>query len=549
MDGTVVLDEEGRPTTPAGPLSRSPLSSLEGPRSIWNRILARGGVALAVVGVIMVLGVIGLVALGGALVRAPALGPEDGGAAQVAVEAQPGEEGTAETAEEAIATLAPGAAASSDAESAAAATARAALIEESVVVFRDDFGSNANGWSVGEASDDYGDYLDEMSDGKFRLSAVSKQPTWNWTWVPDISTTDLWLRVDATLVQASGEAVVGISFRENKNGYYYVEFANDGSYRVRSREDESWSTIQSWTASDAFSLEPGVANTFAVLAEGPNITIYANDQELTTVRDLALTGAGIISLIGALPQADQSIVVDFDNLVIKEVPVDKTVAEIESTATASAAVKATTQAEPSVTARARETQLANAVVTFEDDFGSNVNGWWVGESSDEYGDYTGRVVDGKYRLSMASKQPSWSWRWVPDYSARDFWLSVEATIVDSSAEASVFISFRENKNGDTYRVQFASDGTYRVTLFQDGEWSVLQAWQSSDAIRLEPGVTSAFAVLAEGPNFKIYANGQEVAMFQDSALSESGKISLAIGLNREDQTVTVDFDNLIIKEL
>lgn len=538
VDGTVVLDK--RSTEMMGEPSL-----LDRLRSMPGWILAGGGVIIA--GVVFA---IVLAALSSRPTQAPATSQESVNATQVGVEpagTQVAGEGILGAAE-AGATGTARAMATAQIEASATATAREALIANAVVVFQEDFSSNAQGWWVGESSDGVGDYLDQMVDGRFRLSAVSKQPTWNWTWVPDFSARDLWLRVDATIVEASGDAVVGISFREDKNGYYYVEFAGDGSYRVRSRNDEGWSTIQPWTPSDAIRLEPGMTNTFAILVEGPNITLYANERELTTVQDTAIPEAGIVSLVAELPQAGQRITVDFDNLVIKEVPIGKSVAEIQSTATARAQARATARAAPTVTAIARATALAGATVTFQEDFTTNENGWWVGEGSDDYGDYESRVVDGVYRFSMTSKQPAWNWNWVPNYSAKDFWLRVQVTLVEASADANVSITFRENKNSDFYRVQFANDGTYRVRLFQGGEWRTLQEWMSSDAIRLEPGVANIFAVLVEGSDFTLYANDQELATVQDSALSEAGKISLAIGLDEGNQTVTVDFDNLVIKE-
>jgi serine/threonine-protein kinase len=227
-----------------------------------------------------------------------------------------------------------------------------------------------------------------------------------------------------------------------------------------------------------------------------------------------------------------------------------TAPRVEANATARAAPAA--QTEPTSMAVARATAFASAVVVFEDDFSSSANGWWQGESSDEYGDYIDRIIDDRFRKSVVSKQPAWNWSWIPNFSAGDFWLSVEVTIIEVSGkpgDAQIAITFRENENDEYYDVEFANDGTYSVWLDKDGEWSRLQEWMPSDAVKLEPGVTNTFDLLVMGSSFTLYANGQELNTVNDIALGDAGQISLAIGLEKAGQTLTVEFDNLVIKEL
>lgn len=207
---------------------------------------------------------------------------------------------------------------------------------------------------------------------------------------------------------------------------------------------------------------------------------------------------------------------------------------------------------PLPTGSARATALANAVLVFEDDFSSNANNWWEGEYSDETGDKVEQIIDGKFRKSVVSKQSAWNWSWVPDFSVKDFWLSVEVTVVEASGDpgdAQVAITFRENENDEYYEVEFANDNTYSVWLAQDDDWSRLQKWTPSDAVKMEPGVTNTFALLVMGSSFTLYVNEQELNTVTDTALGEAGQISLTIGLERAGQILTVEFDNLVIKEL
>ena len=58
---------------------------------------------------------------------------------------------------------------------------------------------------------------------------------------------------------------------------------------------------------------------------------------------------------------------------------------------------------------------------------------------------------------------------------------------------------------------------------------------------------NSFDLLVEGSQFTLYANDRELATVEDSTLSEAGKVGFAVGLDEAGQTVTVDFDDLVIK--
>jgi hypothetical protein len=57
-----------------------------------------------------------------------------------------------------------------------------------------------------------------------------------------------------------------------------------------------------------------------LVAKGSELTIYADGRLLTTLIDTSLPGPGKFSLGLNLYQADETLTVDFDNLVVKELP-------------------------------------------------------------------------------------------------------------------------------------------------------------------------------------------------------------------------------------
>lgn len=439
----------------------------------------------------------------------------------------------------------------------ATAAAQATAVAEAVVSYEDDFSSNLNGWEVGKTTDEYAEQVDQVVDGVYRRSITSLQDVVSYRDVPRYTAQDFVLSIDAALVETSaqpGDASVEITFREDRSGNYYsLEFANDSTYRLAKYQNDEWQSLYNWTPSPTTLLAPGVANTFTLVVKGSEMTVYADDRLLTTLTDTSLPGPGKFRLGLNLYEADETLTVDFDNLVIKEIPSrDKSLAQIQATATARAEAAAMAAVAPTATAAAEATAIAGAEVVFEDDFSANTHDWEEGEESDDLSEGVDEVVDGVYRRSITSKDDVVSRNAIPELSLKNFILTVEATLVDTSAEegdATVELIFREDRLGNYYDLEFANDGTYRLNLLQKDEWETIYDWDVSDAIRLEKGETNTFTLMVKDSEFTIYVNDQYLNTISDDSLTEAGEVSLAVGLYGAGKNSTVDFDNLVVKEL
>jgi hypothetical protein len=189
---------------------------------------------------------------------------------------------------------------------------------------------------------------------------------------------------------------------------------------------------------------------------------------------------------------------------------------------------------------------------FQDSFDSNANGWDLDATADDYAEGETRIENGKYVRSMTSKQSVLWWESVPDLSVQDFYFSVTVTISETSApeDADVALTFREDEDNNFYCVYFEGWGGYSIYLHREGgEWTTLRSRKPSLAIEQGVGASNTFAVLVRGDEFTVYANGQELGSVRDDFLSEPGKISLALGLSEAEQTLTVEFDDIVVKAL
>jgi hypothetical protein len=289
------------------------------------------------------------------------------------------------------------------------------------------------------------------------------------------------------------------------------------------------------------------------LVTDTNFSIYANGQELATMSDPTLNESGLIWLGIGLDSGEEVLKVDFDNLVIEEIPLARPKSEIEVEVTATVNAMILARLAPTATAIAQTTAIAAAPIIFEEDFSSNVQGWDVEFQDDEYSISEAQIDGGKFRWRVESKQPVTKHVTIPTKPAKDFYLQFEATIVEIANQGGavgVGLQFRRD-GGNYYHLLFKEEGMYRLDARKDGQWIKPrpQADTSSEFINLKPGETNTFALLARDSKFTIYANGQELITTKpDIALTEAGEIALAVSLFEADQTIIVEFDNLVIKQ-
>jgi hypothetical protein len=202
-------------------------------------------------------------------------------------------------------------------------------------------------------------------------------------------------------------------------------------------------------------------------------------------------------------------------------------------------------------------QSTGGTILFQEPFDSNAAGWETGRRSDSDGDLSRLVVDGKYRIAMASKTDYfYVVSSIPNSTSKDFLLSVEATITDTTATPGDFelgFTVREANgvDGKRYEFLFSNDNGYTVNLWPSNNSQNVQELLSGNlaTARLDKGVTNTFAIEAIGSTFTFFVNGDKVDSFTDSPINQAGSMSLWVGLDKANQSATVDFDNLSIKSI
>lgn len=171
-----------------------------------------------------------------------------------------------------------------------------------------------------------------------------------------------------------------------------------------------------------------------------------------------------------------------------------------------------------------------------DDFSDPSSGWDVYSDEDREMGYS----DGEYYVLI--KKPTWvSWG-RPGFTFSDFRLEVDARKVAGPDDNDFGVIVRHRDSDNFYLFAISSDGYYTVWKLVSGEWETLVAWEGPSRHINQGESTNHLTLIAQGPNFSFYVNGQHLVDVVDASFAE-GDIGLLAGAFDE-AGVRIHFDNL-----
>jgi uncharacterized repeat protein (TIGR01451 family) len=153
--------------------------------------------------------------------------------------------------------------------------------------YTDDFSDPDSGWPVRDDSNVRIGY----TGGQYQIWLKNSL---GWSVTPGAKATDFTAAVSARRTSGSYGAY-GILFGLNEGWNEFYEFDIDANYYSIWRYDGSWTPLRNWTSSGH--IKTGTSwNRLKVIREGANISLYVNNQYLTTVTDGSFTGLRRIGL-------------------------------------------------------------------------------------------------------------------------------------------------------------------------------------------------------------------------------------------------------------
>jgi len=162
--------------------------------------------------------------------------------------------------------------------------------------WQDTFSTGSN-WTLG--ADSY--TRAEVEDGTLLFTGLTTMDGWRLTW-PEIE--DFYLEADLNSGDCEGNDHYGLIFRvpdrHAADEGYLLGFTCDGRYWLRHWGDEKMTTLIPLTSSTAIVAGAQRNNRMGVMADGNQLTLYANGQKLEEIEDETLTDAGGFGLfVGA----------------------------------------------------------------------------------------------------------------------------------------------------------------------------------------------------------------------------------------------------------
>lgn len=342
---------------------------------------------------------------------------------------------------------------------------------------------------------------------------------------------DFYAEVDAALVDGPSASEFGLAFRYNDaENFYLYAVTGEGSYSLWKLVANEWEAVVDWTETEALLTDAEAVNRLAVLAQGPTITLLANDTVLTQAEDDTFSAGRIALAVGTFDEAGA--VVAFDNFDLWEI-------QTLPTPTPTAA-RPTATPTPDPIAKLLA-DIREADPDFTDDFRRNDGTWGV--DSDE----TSSIFyqRGAYHISVAvTNTVSWG---TADLDVSDFLVEVDAKHVAGPLDNEMGVIFRQQDNDNFYVFMISSDGYYRLEKLVDGEWEQIIKWTESSAVNTGEGSLNRFGVLAQGTKFRLFVNDVLIDEAEDDTF-DSGNIGLAVGSFGE-AGIEIAFDNIDLWEL
>ena len=422
--------------------------------------------------------------------------------------------------------------------------------------YEDDFSDPASGWSQGaivdltgweEGERGYadGEYYIVAPPAKLRPQMPERPMTCASGWPADLGAlSDMVLEVEGRFVEVEN-GNRHVNFRQwddpdtGLGGKYEVMFEPNGNVwigKVHPTEGH-----QVLAEMQGLPVQAGLeTNRLRIVTVGPRIAVYVNGEPVLFFADPDFDEryqSGPVSLV-ACNSADTPMEVRWDSLKVWDI----SGLELPSAEATPAAEQAHAFAAPILVA------IADRAPDFEDDFGNQASGWYIGSSDECECGYE----DGALSISVKHPTPpgtptceSRSNR-APAFS--DFALEVDVRAV-SGVEGKWAILIRDSPSRH-HIVEFEpTKDEFQWIRVLDGVPTTLAQEMGVSAFNVGYE-TNHLQIIAQGPRIAVYANGEPVWFVYDESL-RVGEIALRAGIFDVSTSAPfhVHFDNLRVWDI
>ena len=172
--------------------------------------------------------------------------------------------------------------------------------------YEDDFSDSFGGWD-----DAFGkNYTKQYGNNKYHIEITTNNlVVWG---LANRAAGDFEVEVEATKEDGGNPNTYGLIFRHvDHDNYYRFDISSDGFFLLSKFQEGAWHTLVDWSSSSAINQGQTTLNVLKVSANGPEIAIFANSEELARVTDTAFAQGNFGFFASTFE--DPHIWVSFDN--------------------------------------------------------------------------------------------------------------------------------------------------------------------------------------------------------------------------------------------
>ena len=175
------------------------------------------------------------------------------------------------------------------------------------MVYEDDFSDSFGGWD--DAFDAY--TTKQYGNNRYQIEVTaSNLVAWG---LANRDVADFEIEVEARLEDGADENSYGVLFRfQDRENFYRFDISGDGFFLLSKFVNGEWITLVDWTESQFINAGLDTNNILKVSAFGPNVTVWANGQQLTSVIDDSLEHGNFGFFAGTFNEPN--VWVSYDNL-------------------------------------------------------------------------------------------------------------------------------------------------------------------------------------------------------------------------------------------
>ena len=408
------------------------------------------------------------------------------------------------------------------------------------VIFSDDFSDpSATGWKSGRLA--HGEIL--AVDGAYQITVTSPKYT-VWATHP-VDADDVVVRVDAQIVQSTGDGGFGVLCRGDLNeNFYAFEVAEDGTYRIWKFVDGTIEPIVPWTGmTGAYGLfDSSSPYRITAVCSGNTIGLAINDTWLDVLQDESFSGSGTVGLLAGGGRSG-GFAVRFDNLVVTAPPADGALPPLPQSAPRPLFTPQS-QPSPALQPTVQGTQpLPRGEVLFSDDFSDSTSGWDVYRDEDAAANY---YPDGTYHIRVMSDLMD-AWANPGRKFPADVIVEVDATKVGGTDDNDFGLICRYQDSENFYYFFVSSDGYYAISEMRGGERILLNDKGSMLYSEEIPrgGATVHLQAACIGNTLSLWVNGKLFTQVQNDDIAQGGDVGLIAGTYDTPDT-EISFDDFVV---